>query len=475
MAELISPLIKPRRALGLDALRGFAILTMVLSGAIPTGLPRWMYHAQTPNFQFNPNLPGLTWVDLVFPFFLFALGTAIPLALSRRLERGESYPKLLWHIVERTLLLGFFAIFLRHVRPNIINPEIWTNPHLSDHLLGILGFAVMFAIFMRTPKGWNKTRALGLKIAGWIGVLLFILLLHYPDGSGFSLYRNNIILVVLTNGFFFGSLIWLITRNNTLLRLAFLGLYLGLRLSHSAGGWIAWLWNASAIPWIYKLDYLKYLFIIIPGTIVGDCFLTWMNTPDENEGHWSSARMSGIVAGMFAFILLMLVGLQARLLWQTTLITSLLLLVCLYLFSGPGNADEQLLRTLFGWGAVWLILGLIFEPFEGGIKKDPGTMSFYFLTTGLSICLLTAFTMIIDIFKKQNWLQLLIENGQNPMIAYVALGNLVRPVFGITHLDRVLDALAPTPWLGFLKGLVYTALLALTVRFFTRRKLFWRT
>ena len=62
-----------RRALSLDALRGFAILTMVLSGTVPyKGLPAWMYHAQLPppDRVFNPNLPGLTWVDLVFPFLL---------------------------------------------------------------------------------------------------------------------------------------------------------------------------------------------------------------------------------------------------------------------------------------------------------------------------------------------------------------------------------------------------------------------
>lgn len=32
----------------------------------------WMFHAQTPppTYAFNPDVPGITWVDLVFPFFL---------------------------------------------------------------------------------------------------------------------------------------------------------------------------------------------------------------------------------------------------------------------------------------------------------------------------------------------------------------------------------------------------------------------
>lgn len=104
---------KSERALNLDALRGFAILSMVLAGTIPyTGLPAWMYHAQLPppDRTFNPNLPGLTWVDLVFPLFLFCLGAAIPLALNRRLNE-QPLSKVLIHILERTALLAFSLFF----------------------------------------------------------------------------------------------------------------------------------------------------------------------------------------------------------------------------------------------------------------------------------------------------------------------------------------------------------------------------
>ena len=81
------------RSYALDALRGYAIVTMVLSGAVVYGvLPGWMYHAQIPppTHAFNPAAPGITWVDLVFPFFLFAMGSAFPFSMRKRLERGES-------------------------------------------------------------------------------------------------------------------------------------------------------------------------------------------------------------------------------------------------------------------------------------------------------------------------------------------------------------------------------------------------
>lgn len=55
-----------KRAFSLDALRGYAIITMVLSGTIASGvLPGWMYHAQVgsrSNFAFDPSFYGITWV-----------------------------------------------------------------------------------------------------------------------------------------------------------------------------------------------------------------------------------------------------------------------------------------------------------------------------------------------------------------------------------------------------------------------------
>ena len=87
----IKPQSEPNRSLGLDALRGVAIVGMILSGIIPWNtLPAWMYHIQTPppSRAFDANVPGISWVDLVFPYFLFALVSAIPLELSRLLKKG---------------------------------------------------------------------------------------------------------------------------------------------------------------------------------------------------------------------------------------------------------------------------------------------------------------------------------------------------------------------------------------------------
>jgi len=108
------------RSSSLDALRGLAIIGMVLSGTIAETLPAWMYHAQVgprSGFNFDPTIFGITWVDLVFPFFLFAMGTAIPLALSSKLDKGAKIQSLLPSILKRVFLLVFFAVAIYHTNP----------------------------------------------------------------------------------------------------------------------------------------------------------------------------------------------------------------------------------------------------------------------------------------------------------------------------------------------------------------------
>ena len=94
-----------QRNQSLDALRGFAILTMIVSGSIAYGdvLPAWMFHAQVPPplHKFDPSIFGITWVDLVFPFFLFSMGAAIPLSLRKYIEHRSGFGTIAWIAAKR--------------------------------------------------------------------------------------------------------------------------------------------------------------------------------------------------------------------------------------------------------------------------------------------------------------------------------------------------------------------------------------
>jgi hypothetical protein len=305
--------------------------------------------------------------------------------------------------------------------------------------------------------------------------------LRFPGHHGvrFTVERSDPVLVVLANVAVFGSLLWLVSRGSLLLRLGFMGILLAFRLSAPAPGWVAWLDSHAPLPWTFQLRYLQWLLIALPGTIVGDMLLRWGRTArgDANGSPaWSVLRAVGVVALMASLIITMLVCLHGRWLWQALAIAIGLCLLGWRAVAGAGTQTEKLVKNLLAWGAYCLILGLVFEPYEGGIRRSPDTLSYYFVTAGLAIFAFIAFFVVIEICGQRQRLQLLIDNGQNPMIAYVGQRSLVLPLFGLSQLLRVVDAVVGwVPWLGVLSALSYTLVLAYTVRVFTRAKVFWRT
>lgn len=463
-----------KRVLALDALRGMAILLMVFSGRIPFGvLPDWMYHAQVPppDHIFNPNLPGITWVDLVFPFFLFAMGAAIPLALSRRFAQGTTTLTIVRSILVRGLLLAWFAIYVQHIRPW----QMADHPQAEHWLICLAGFILLFPMLARLPGSWSRVHRFGVAALGWLGAAVVMMLVVYKDGSGFSVKRSDIIILVLSNVAVFGALIWMATKQNILLRLLPLAMLLAMRLGSKDPGWTQWLWNISPLPWLFQVRFLQYLFIVIPGTIIGDLLLAWMNSPADARPTWRGKRDATLLLLMIALNVVVVVGLKARWVEATMAVSCVLGAISWLLLQHPSNATERLLRLIFLWGAAFLILGFFFEPYEGGIKKDHATLSYYWLTSGLASMMLIAFTIAVDVLQKGRWLNLLISSGQNPMIAYAGVNSFVPPILGLSGIATLLESVTASPWLGVLRGALITYLVALAASICTRWKIFLRT
>jgi predicted acyltransferase len=479
MTKIVSQTLRPKRAYAVDALRGIAILGMVLSGVIPYSvLPTWMYHSQEPppTHQYNINISGLTWVDLVFPIFLFTMGVAIPLALSNRIANGWNRNKIILFILKRGFLLASFAIYLQHIRPFQLNP----SPNTDTWWIALIGFIILFLMYVRLPKYIPNNIKRIIPIIGWLSAAIFLSLLKYPDGKGFSLEKSDIILLLLTNAAVFASLIWFFTRQNLLFRVGFLGFLMALKLSAKTGSWVSILWGFSPLPWLFKFEYLAYLFLVIPGTIVGDLLLNWMKKSsvkesDEVTDNWDKLYLIILVCSMVAICLVLLIGLQSRLVLPTTIVVGILCFLVGLLLEQPTNVNEKLITNMYKWGVYWLILGLLLEPYEGGIKKDPPTMSYFFITAGISIFLLISLFIIIDVFHQRRWLQFFIDNGQNPMIGYVSVANFIWPTLGITGAYNWIIENTKTTELGLVRGISYTILLGLFVQLCTRLKIFWRT
>ena len=266
---------KPR-AHALDALRGYAIITMVLSAMEAFSvLPRWMYHAQVPppDHVFDPTIYGITWVDIIFPFFLFSMGAAIPLSLGRQHAKGESIMKLTWKTVLRWVKLTFFAIFIIHAFPFMLGYE----QEWMRYAMPIFFFILLCLMFMPNPFGLSPYKARAITWSAYLVAVGFMLLQPYAGGAPFRLTDSDCIMLILANVSLTGSIIYLLTIGHPLRRLALLPFLIALFMAaHTANSWPAQLIHTSWLPWLYLPAYQEYLLIIIPGTVAGEWIAQWL-------------------------------------------------------------------------------------------------------------------------------------------------------------------------------------------------------
>ena len=113
-ADTDAPPVRVARLASIDALRGLVMFTMIfvndLAGAPEKIVPPWLKHFHGQS--------GMTFVDLVFPAFLFIVGMSIPFALGARSGRGEPLWKTVRHIIIRTLSLLLIGILMVNETPS---------------------------------------------------------------------------------------------------------------------------------------------------------------------------------------------------------------------------------------------------------------------------------------------------------------------------------------------------------------------
>lgn len=100
-----APLDGSQRLVSLDALRGYTIALMVIVND-----PGSWSHVYPPLLHAEWN--GITLTDIVFPFFLFIVGTSITLAYTKRLAAGADKKDLYKKIVSRAIMIMVLGWFL---------------------------------------------------------------------------------------------------------------------------------------------------------------------------------------------------------------------------------------------------------------------------------------------------------------------------------------------------------------------------
>lgn len=462
-----------RRIASIDLIRGVAIVGMILCANIGfnSGLPAWMFHAQTPppTYAFNPDVAGLTWVDLVFPFFLFPMGAAFPLAMRKRLENGKSRWSVAGSLLKRWAILTVFALILGNAY------EIWGTSQPAWQVY-LFYFAVWGGLFMALVRindeadrtGWKKHKG---SIINSAGILLLILLAYiFVSHFGISLNKgaSDIIIMILANVALFGGLIWMFTKDNIRLRwLIFLFIAAIKATSSYTPQVLDFVPSCDCISWFFKYDFLQYLLIAIPGSIIGDMVLD-----HSRQGKKIEIDAKGTAAGFIALVavLVQLWGLFTRNVSADFIISASL--AGIFAIQTWKNRNIAAITGYIGF--ILMLIGIAFDPIDGGITKDYCNLSYLFTTGGMA-ALVTSFLLMLEMkFGVKG--PFLAGVGQNPMIAYTVTTFIIGPVLRLTGIMPLITGLAEgSQFWGVMQGIFLTFLMMCVTYLFTRLRLFWRS
>jgi hypothetical protein len=294
-------------------------------------------------------------------------------------------------------------------------------------------------------------------------------------GKHFTATRIDDIIWELAFAATTGWIIWYFTRHSIPARLVILAaVVVTFLLSHNEGR-ISEFWYSSPLPWLWSNSSLVLLCVVIPGTIAGDLVLRWMDTPepaDSEQTGWSPAHKAALLFLAVVATPILVVGMYNRWHAATTIALLAVGVSAIGLSWRTNNATEKLVRDLFIWGTLWLMVGMAFEPLWGGIRKVPDNLSYYFSMAGASIMMLLAATIVIELFKAPRALKLFTDVGQNPMLCYILFTIFLNSVFELIPPMR--NFLLGSPGLSLVRTALTVVLVALITREFTRRKIFWR-
>lgn len=454
-----------KRIITIDILRGITIFAMILCANIGyySDLPAWMFHGQTPppTYAFNPDVPGITWVDLVFPFFLFTMGAAFPLAMRKRLESGVSRWEVTGSLFRRWLTLTIFAIVLGNAY------QIGAIPR-PEFIKGIFSLALWGVMFMSLVRLKDDRKCRLVNNAGMF--LLIVMAVIGTDYMGLKLSRwsSDIIIMILANIAIFGGLIWMFTKDNLRLRWLILLFIIAIKaLSSYTPEVLAWVPSMGSIGWFFSWGFLQYLVIAVAGSIVGDKLLD-----HSRSGEAVRIDTYHITAGVIALVamLVQLWGLFTRHILADFVISAVLGIA----FVALTWKRRNIMTWLGYFGFAFMLVGIIFDPIDGGITKDHCNLSYMITTTGMT-ALTGAFALALEL-KWQIKGRGLSGSGQNPMLAYTVTNFLTGPILTMCGITAWLDAISVgSPFWGVVRGLVFTLLMVAVTCFFTKKKLFWRS
>ena len=338
------------RIASIDVLRGLTMAVMIFVNDLDgvNGLPWWTRHAKA-----EQNV--MTYVDMVFPFFLFSLGLSLPIAIRQRLKKNPSLPALWGHTLLRSLCLVVLGVILANAREG--DPALMHLPSFAWTLLALLGISLYLSVYNGNERHVAVYRSL--RIAGLILTIVMLALFRRITQDGrvawldFSYLE---ILGLLGCTYFAVSLLYIPTRR--------------------------WPWAPTA--W----------FVLLTGFSVL-CAARWFvferHVPlylwPFGDGTMAFIAMAGVVTAN--------------------------------IFFGERSGDSPGYKLLVGscFGIALLAAGRIFTSL--GISKIRDTPTWGLYSTGAAVLLFTFLFWLCDVRRHTTWASFVRPAGANTLLTYL--------------------------------------------------------
>jgi heparan-alpha-glucosaminide N-acetyltransferase len=361
------------RVVSIDIFRGLTMAVMIFVNALSEvrGLPRWTYHAPA-------EVDVMTYVDMVFPFFLFAVGLSLPLSVSQRLRRNASMPALWFHVAFRSATLIVLGLILANAekadRARMgMSGGAWA-------LLALVCAAMFLNVYPKSERyqAWFRI----LRILGFVGVVVLLALFRRAtsdDGSAWLDASYPEILGLIGFSYFAVALLYIPTRR----------------------------WRWAPAVWFVLLVALCALstarLVPLPGNLP---FYFW---PFDN-GAMACIIMAGVV-------------------------TSSIVVRPDRPFE-PGRA----LALAAGFGLMMLAAGRVFVPL--GISKIRATPTWSLYSIGAAVLLFALLFWVCDVKRKTAWAFFVRPAGSNTLTTYLLpdLWIFLMGTLGITYYDTHLSS-----------------------------------
>lgn len=391
-----------KRLLSLDVFRG-----MTIAGMILVNNPGSWSTTYAP--LLHADWHGCTPTDWIFPFFLFIVGVAIPLAIGRRMEEGVPDREIVSKVLSRTAIIFGLGLLLTAF-PNFGFKEEYSRlKPLHYVLLAVFLLAILFREVLNQKQFQEavyqrRRRLLGFVALATAAAMVILGIFAYD----LSHLRIPGVLQRIAIVYGICSLLYLKTSWQTQLWTG-----IGLLIAYWA------LMTLVPVPDGYppNLDAETNLGAWLDRAILGTNHLWSQAKTWDPEGILSTVPAIGTgICGM-------LTGEWIK----------------------REKNEYKKLTGILGFGAILLALGLIWD-LSFPINKKIWTSSYVLYVGGIAMLFLGVTYWLVDVLNYKKWIKPFVVFGVNPLFAYVLSGIVAKLMYTIHWTTAAGDTQTPKGW-----------------------------